>query len=93
MGDDGKEAHKTILYALDDMFFGMPVTVEVRPAPPDLAEWLDAPQHMDDQTPIWCQRMPVPGGWVYTLRTAGERSSVFVPVAGAAGITVVGGAK
>lgn len=61
----------------------------VDPAPPDLAEWLDAEMHECDDY----ARMKVPGGWIYReyeAYNAGEQhSSVYVPVAGAAGITVI----
>jgi hypothetical protein len=56
-----------------------------RPAPPDLAEWLDTAMHTTGTDFSW-HRLKVPGGWIYQ----GGLTEVFVPVAGTPGITVVG---
>ncbi len=71
--------------------------INYRPAPPDLAEWLDAEMHnaVDAETNRaqlgTNTRTKVPGGWFYVGGAGGSAAAVFVPVAGASGITVIGG--
>lgn len=61
--------------------------VHARPCPPDLVQWLDdKPPHND--------AIKVPGGWLYSLYEPPAHEGLvyptsFVPVAGAAGITVL----
>lgn len=52
----------------------------VRPAPPELAEWLDGWKTLATNN-----YMKEPGGWLWCNGAA----AVFIPVAGAAGITVL----
>jgi len=70
--------------------------VLVRPASPELAEWLDATTHgqgLGDGGDCRCNpdsRWKVPGGWLYFGGAGESAGAAFVPVAGAAGITVIG---
>lgn len=59
-------------------------TIAMRPAPPDLSEWLDKDLNDAGDQAEW-SRMKVPGGWIYQ----GGLTEIFVPVAGAGGITVI----
>jgi hypothetical protein len=77
---------------IDGVFF--------RPCPPDLAEWLDAKPHCLYAVNGGFMRQRVPGGWQYIsvertehpsecVTTCSDHTSQFIPVAGAAGITVI----
>jgi hypothetical protein len=73
----------------------------VRVAPPELAEWLDAPMHCIMAWNTDLLRAKVPGGWIYYqheisrdpdngMRIIHDSAQCFVPVALASGITIIG---
>jgi len=66
-----------------------------RPAPPDLAEWLDAEMHVEQRLDKNAygpdSRTKVPGGWFYAGGAGESAAAVFVPVAGSANITIIAG--
>ena len=63
----------------------------IRPCPPELVEWIEARDEAVQIVPYRtrCYRNRVEGGWVYNSFTL--HTETFVPVAGAAGLTVLGG--
>jgi hypothetical protein len=73
----------------------------VRLAPPELVEWLDAPTHCIMAWNTDLLRAKVPGGWIYYqheisrdpdngMRIIHDSAQCFVPVALASGITIIG---
>jgi len=62
--------------------------VSVRPASPELAEWLDTATHTGSE-PSMMLRRKVAGGWIAHCGI-NEEFYLYIPVAGAAGITVIG---
>ena len=61
-----------------------------RPAPPDLAEWLDNVTMLSPEA-TQSARLKVPGGWIYYEEYQGGPCDTYVPVAGSANITIVAG--
>ena len=67
----------------------------IRPAPPELAEWLEAEMHKSSKAETekgqlgTNTRTKVPGGWFYAGGAGESAAAVFVPVALASGITVI----
>lgn len=62
-------------------------SVLVRPAPPDVVEWLEADESKDRELHGCQTRCKVPGGWIYYPDA--DREGAFVPVPLTAGITVL----
>lgn len=73
------------------------VGISVRPAPPDLVEWLDTAMGIFYETSITNRLsesalLKVPGGWMHyenNVPDTKEFDRVFIPVALASGITVI----
>ena len=90
------DAYKPLMAAMG----GNAVDCSYRPASPDLAEWLDTPVETWVDRGGFSYRKREPGGWLYgeskqEMRPDGRWSDAytvamcFIPVAGAAGITVL----
>lgn len=66
-------------------------TLRLRPCPPDLVEWIEA--HVGNC--VWKPRADgrwyvSPGGWVRDIHHGeGRWATAFIPVAGAAGLTII----
>lgn len=70
-----------------------PEVATFRPCPTDLAEWLDADFHGFVPQTTGAVRIKVTGGWIYrdggVAPFGSAHTATFVPVAGAAGITIL----
>lgn len=74
------------------------ISIFTRNCPPDLVEWIEVVMHCWDTSRScsgYLARLKVPGGWLYEYeidpnKVPATRQFTFAPVAGAAGLTVLG---
>lgn len=71
---------ETVERAVSDRFCRIITT-----CPQDLVEWIESEGGVKLSVDCSVYRYKVPGGWIYHY----YNSSVFVPIAGAAGITIL----